>query len=292
MALMRSTAFLTLVSMMSSIPAWAQEAFSPPVSQRASFNFNPDWKFLKADAPGSEEPGFSDASWQTVSTPHTWNDVDSFDEKIARGGEASLYMGQATYRKHFKLPVELKGRKIFLEFEGIRQAGKFFLNGKPVGKHENGVTAFGLDLTEAAKFGDEENVLTVKITNVTNYAEEATGTVFQWESKDFNPNYGGINRNVTLHATPKVYQTLPLVDGLGTTGTYVYATDIDVAKKSATITVESQVRNETGDQQVPELSVIVVGPDGKGAAGCKGEADNMVGGESRVLNASAAVQNL
>ena len=44
-----------------------------------------------------------------MSTPHTYNDVDSFDGFIARGGEVALYMGPARYRKHFKLPAGAAG---------------------------------------------------------------------------------------------------------------------------------------------------------------------------------------
>ena len=96
-----------------------------------------------------------------------------------------LYMGPACYRKHFKLPAGAKGNKVFIEFEGMRQAAGFFVNGKAVGKYENGVTPCGIDITDAVFFGDKENVLTVKITNDTNYKEEATGIGFQWGSQRF-----------------------------------------------------------------------------------------------------------
>ena len=85
-------------------------------------------------------------------------------------------MGVGWYRKHFKLPAGADGQKVFLEFDGMRQAGRFFLNGQPVGKYENGVTAVGLDITKFAKFGGQDNVLAVKVDNSPGYREEATGT--------------------------------------------------------------------------------------------------------------------
>jgi len=264
----------------------AEQRFTPPASPRTTFNFNPGWKFIKEDVAGAEKPDFDDSKWDAVSTPHTYNDVDSFDELITRGGEASLYMGPATYRKHFKLPADAKGNKVFIEFEGMRQAARFFVNGKAVGKYENGVTPCGIDVTDAVFFGDKENVLTVKITNVTNYPEESTGTVFQWESKDFNPNYGGLNRNVWLHIVGKVYQTLPLYENLKTTGVYVHATNISVTAKTADVTVESQVRNESGDQQSVDHSAFVVDASGIVRATFKGETYDMVNGETQVLKAS------
>jgi beta-galactosidase len=264
----------------------AEEKYAPPASPRITYNFNAGWKFIKQDAPGAERPEFDDSKWATVSTPHTYNDVDSFDDIIGKSGEKSVYTGPACYRKHFKLPAGAQGNKVFIEFEGMRQASRFFVNGKAMGKYENGVTPCGIDITEAVFFGGKENVLTVNITNDTSYKEEATGAVFQWESKDFNPNYGGLNRNVWLHITGKVYQTFPLLENLKTVGTYIYATDINIPAKTSTINVESQVRNESGSQQAVELSTVVVDVAGMVRAAFKGETYDMVEGETSVLKAS------
>jgi beta-galactosidase len=260
-------------------------AYTPPASPRATMSFNPNWKFIKEDVAGAEAADFDDSKWDTVSTPHTYNDVDTFDEIITRGGERSQYMGIAWYRKHFKLPASAKGGKVFIEFEGLKQAGHFFVNGKPAGKYENGVTPCGLDITDLVKFGDEENVLAVKVDNSNNYKEEDTGVAFQWMSKDFNPNYGGLNRNVWLHLAGKVYQTLPLYENLKTTGIYVY-------QSNGVVTVESEVRNETGNQQSIELSAVLVDADGKAVATLKGEAYDMVSGETGILKASGRVPAL
>ena len=115
--------------------ASAQTApYAPPASPRAKLSFDPDWKFIHEDVPGAEAPNFDDSSWTTISTPHTFNDVDSFRQIISHsGGDRGTFKGLVWYRKHFKLPAKLAGDKIFLEFEGMRQAGDIFLNGKEVG---------------------------------------------------------------------------------------------------------------------------------------------------------------
>lgn len=176
----------------------AADRFVAPASPRVTFNFNPDWKFIKQDVPGAETPGFDDAKWESVSTPHTWNNVDTYRKFISHGsgGRSGRYLGIGWYRKHFKLPAGAKGGKVFLESEGMRQVGRFFLNGQPVGKCENGITAAGFDLTPFAKCGDEENVLVVKVDNSKTCVQEATGTGYQWAGGAFNPNYGGLNRHV------------------------------------------------------------------------------------------------
>ena len=204
------------------------------------------------DTAAAKESGFNDAGWKPVTLPYAWNEDDAFKKDIK-----DLSTGIAWYRKHFKLPATAKGQKIFLEFEGIRQAGEFYLNGKYIGLHENGITAFGFDISDGVNTGDKENVLAVRIDNSWDYKERATNTKFQWEDKNFNANYGGINKNVYLHITSKVYQTLPLFTTLGTTGVYIYADHFNIKDGSATIHAESQIKNETDKPQTVEYEVEV-----------------------------------
>src|ERR1035438_5080483 len=137
--------------------------YVPPPSPRATFNFNLDWKFMREDVTDGEAPGLDDSAWATVSTPHTVNDVDSFRKIISHsGGDVGTYKGLAWYRKHFRLLPGLADRRVFLEFEGMRQAGDIFLNGKEIGLYENGITAYGVDITEAVQMDGQENVLAVK----------------------------------------------------------------------------------------------------------------------------------
>jgi beta-galactosidase len=264
----------------------AERRYIPPASPRATFNFNSGWKFIKGDAPGAEKPGFDDSKWETISTPHTYNEADTYDEIISHsGGEKSEYMGVAWYRKHFKLPAGARGGKVFLEFEGLKQAGRFWVNGKLAGKYENGVTPCGLDLTDLVNFGDRENIVAVKVDNSNGYKEEDTGVGFEWMGRAFNPNYGGLNHNVWLHLAGKVYQTLPLFENLKTTGVYVYATNISVAARTCALTVESQVRNESGHPQSITLSAVVVDADGVVRARLKGNTSDLASGQTEVLNA-------
>ena len=180
--------------------------------------------------------------------------------------------------------------KIFLEFEGMRQAGDIFLNGKQIGLYENGVTAYGLDISGAVHFGNEENVLAVKLDNRTDYAERSTGTTFQWNANDFNPDHGGINRHLWLHVTGKIYQTLPLYYGLETTGVYVHAANFNIAGKSADVTVESEVRNASGDRATVELSAVIVDSGGQVRAKFDGNSVDMVDGEKSILTATGALK--
>jgi beta-galactosidase len=271
------------------IPALGQAAYAPPQSPRVTYNFNPDWKFMRKDVPEAVNPAFDDSTWTNVSLPHTWNDVDTYRAYIrhARGDQSAPYQGIAWYRKHFVLPSDAEGDKIFLEFEGLKQAAHFFLNAQPVGKYENGITACGLDITPLVKFGGQDNVLAVKVDNSIDYKEEATGTEFEWKFSNSNPNFGGLDRDVWLHVTGKVYQTLPLYENLKTTGVYVYGTDYDVKNKTVGVHVESQVRNETADRAAVSLSAVVVDADGVARARLAGASQNLAAGETATLTAAA-----
>jgi beta-galactosidase len=267
--------------------ALAADKFTPPVSPRTTYNFNPGWKFIREDVTNAETAGFDDSKWADVSAPHTYNDVDSYTSLISHsGGDRHAWTGITWYRKHFKLPASAKDGKVFLEFEGLKQAGRFWVNGKPVGKFENGVTACGLDLTGFVKFGDEENVIAVKVDNSNDYVEEATGAGYEWMGRAFNPNYGGLNHDIRLHLTGKVYQTLPLYENLQATGTYIYGANFDIKNKTCDVNLEAQVHNESGDQQSIILSAVVVDADGNVCAKFASDALDLVNGQTEVFTAN------
>jgi beta-galactosidase len=277
--------------------AFSQDQFSEPHSSRDCYSFNVDWKFMRSakpddDLPGFEAPDFDDSTWQTVSTPHTFNDVDSFRTIISHsGGDRGSYKGLAFYRKHFKLPQSAAGGKVFLEFEGFRQAAQIFLNGKSVGLSENGVNPYGIDISDDVVFGDHENVAAVRVDNRTTYAERSTGTHFEWNTNDFNPDFGGINRHVWLHVAGKIYQTLPVYDGLQTTGVYVYPSNLSVPDRTTDIVVQSQVHNDSSDSASVTLAVLVV--DAKNLIRAKFESEplDMVAGEKSVIEATGPLKD-
>ncbi|MBR0036261.1 MAG: DUF4982 domain-containing protein [Bacteroidales bacterium] len=229
--------------------------FSEAIADSEKYNFNPDWLLETTDVPDAQDPTLNDQRWKRVTLPHAWNEDDAFRVLID-----SLPTGMVWYRKHFTISNR-SGKRYLLEVEGCRQGGQFFLNGKEVGLHENGITAFGLDLTPYLK--DGENVLAVRLNNAWDYRETSTNAKFQWNDHNFNANYGGLPKNMWLHIMGSVYQTLPLYRNLGTIGVYVYAKDIDVAKREATIHAESEVRNDRNHPVKISYRVTLTDRDGK-----------------------------
>jgi beta-galactosidase len=285
---MKKLSLLAITMAAMAAPLIASEpAYTPPASPRTTYNFNPGWKFIREDVTNAGQINFDDSKWADVSAPHTYNDVDSYTDFISHsGGDRRAWTGITWYRKHFKLPASAKDGKVFLEFEGLKQAGRFWVNGKLAGRFENGVSACGLDLTGFVNFGDADNVIAVKVDNSNDYQEEATGVGFEWMGRAFNPNYGGLNHDIVLHLTGKVYQTLPLYENLKTTGTYIYPSNFSIDDKTCDVNIESQVKNESGDQQSITLSAVVVDADGKVCTQFQSDVLDLVSGETENFTAN------
>ena len=181
---------------------------------------------------------------------------------------------------------------MFIEFEGIRQGGTIYVNGEKVGMHENGVMAFGIDISELIKPYPFENIIALLIDNDWKYKETATGASYRWNNNNFNVNLGGIPKNVYLHITDKLYQTLPLYSNLKTTGVYVYAKDINIKTASAEIYVESEIKNEFSTPKVVELHVNIYDIEGKKVAEFSGNKTSIESGKTSILKVNKLVENL
>ncbi|GGB21394.1 glycoside hydrolase family 2 protein [Puia dinghuensis] len=259
---------------------------SSHAQQRIKYNFNPGWLLFAGDPKDASAPGFDDANWQPISLPHAFNEDDAFKKAIQH-----LTTGIAWYRKHFRIPASAKGKKVFLECEGIRQAGEFYLNGHWLGRSENGVMAFGFDLTPWLKV-DSDNVIAARIDNHWDYKEQATGSTFEWNDHNFYANYGGINKNVWLHVMDPLHQTLPLYSSLHATGIYIYAKDIDISAKAATITAESEITNEGEQPRTFRYEVSIRDCNGRLVKTMHGEPQMLAPGQTTTAHAAARMGNL
>ena len=236
---------------------------APATGPRVRINLNEGWRFERqsrgagelgsfdreTSLAGQVEPRFrkanlaeyDDAGWQRINLPHTWNAQDPLDER------SGYWRGIGWYRKHFKLDQQSSSRRIFLEFEGVNHVAEFWLNGKPLGEHKGGYTGFEFDITALARFGAQENVLTVKVDNL--YHDTVPPTV-----KTDYTFYGGIYRDVWLRATDPVY-----VAG-------VEWTTPAVSAGSASLQVRTQVANRTAASHAVTVVHDILDPEGRVAA--------------------------
>lgn len=83
------------------------------------YSFNNDWLLKVGDIPDAQKSQFKDDDWSKVTLPRAFNEDEAFKVSIEQLTDTVMW-----YRKHFK--IENRGnRKVFIEFEGIRQAGDF-----------------------------------------------------------------------------------------------------------------------------------------------------------------------
>ena len=246
---------------------------APFSGAREKYNFNSGWVLTW------------NGQSKNVTLPHAFNEDDAFRVNIR-----NLATGKAVYKKEFTLPASVRGKKVFIEFEGARQSADVYVNGKLVGYSENGVMAFGFDLTPYVRVG--KNRIEVRCDNDWRYRDRETGTGFQWNHTSFNANYGGLPKNVWLHVTDKFYQTLPLYSNLGTTGVYVYAADIRVKSRTALLHAESEVRNETLKPQAAVYEVTLVDRDGSVLKTFGSEPVTVAAGQTATLCAEAPVEGI
>ena len=255
-------------------------------AERQKLNFNADWRLAVGDFAEAMKPEFDDGAWQRVTLPYSFNGDEAFRKDIVDLTDTICW-----YRKVFRVESrELKDQKFFIEFEGARQGADVFLNGQKVGFSDNGVMAFGFDLTPYIREG--KNVIAVRCDNSWTYNDRVLNSRYQWNDKNFNANYGGLPKNVWLHITDKLYQTLPLYSNLGTTGTYVYATDFDIAHHSATIHAESEVRNDDAIPHTFRMEMLVRDAEGKMKVCSMSDTVTLQPGETRILWTANTAHNL
>ena len=76
-----------------------------------------------------------------------------------------------------------------------------------------------------------------------------------------------------------------------TTGVYIYGSNFDFKNKTCDVNVESQVRNESGDQQSITLSVAVVDASGNTCAKFESDASDLVSGETEIFKAAGKLSD-
>lgn len=261
--------------------------FTPVLaSARDTYNFNGGWRMKFAAPDGSEVPNVRDDDWQEVTLPRAFNEDEAFKVSINK-----VTTGITWFRKTFTVPELPRGGKLFIEFEGVRQAAEVYINGVHLGRHENGAMAFGFDLTPHVVPG-EQAVLAVRVDNNWRYLEQGTDTGFQWNHTSFNANYGGITKNVKLHVSPAIHQTLPLWSHLGTTGSYIHAGNFDIPGRSADVTATTQVHNSSEQPRTVEYRVRVRDADNQLAAEFSADRQTFAPGETREISASARLNDL
>ncbi len=230
--------------------------------QRVRFSINTTaWKFKEGDVKNASKPAHNDKDWLRVTIPHDFNggsDGKHFDVFKGRfdfkndPDKRMMYTGPAWYRTEFTIEEQHKGKRVFIEFEAVSLEARVWVNGRDVGRHQGGYTAFSFDITDQIKFGTS-NVLAVRADN-SNNPKIAPWMKNEKQAFPFSFDYaiyGGIYRDVWISVTDpvkieKVFNT-PLTGGQAPTS----------------LTVETRVKNYSKKSKDVELVTEILDPQHK-----------------------------
>ncbi|WP_419489948.1 glycoside hydrolase family 2 protein [Alistipes sp.] len=222
------------------------------LSARDVININRDWRFF------SHTEGSSDRA-QGVNLPHMWNND-------ALSGRNDYFRGVGNYMKDIAVPKEWAGRRIFVRFGGAGTVADLIVNGRYVGEHRGGYSAFTFDLTDYLKYG-ENNSLWVIVNNAPRLDVLPT-------AGDINI-YGGLYRDVELIVTDPSHIA---VDDYASEGVYVHQKEVSREKADLetvvrvrgaagkTLTVNLAVETPNRDTVVVQGAKVKIAGDGRGSA--------------------------
>jgi len=161
-------------------------------SQRRVFPLNHKWLYSEKNVTGGTSPRFNDSAFARVTIPHTnkllpWH---GFDDKE--------YQFVSLYRRHFRMPPGLSGRRVFVDFGGVMTAATVTLNGKKLGEYRGGYTGFSFEVTPHLNWRGD-NVLAVEVDSTERNDIPPFGGEIDYLT------FGGIYRDVSLRVVPTAF---------------------------------------------------------------------------------------
>ncbi|HEU0227318.1 MAG TPA: hypothetical protein VFQ86_06250, partial [Arachidicoccus soli] len=107
--------------------------------RKQCFDFS--WKFMLGDFPNATQPNFNDKNWRELNLPHDWSIEGKTDINNPTGNDGGYFpAGTGWYRKKFAVPLDWKGQKVSIYFEGVYMDSKVYINGNLLGLHPYGYT--------------------------------------------------------------------------------------------------------------------------------------------------------
>ena len=236
---------------------------------RAIVPFDAGWLFFQGNATGADQSGFADSSWRTVNVPHDWAIEGPFSQTAATSGRGGYVpSGIGWYRKHFTLPQNLSGRRVFVELDGVMGNSDVYVNGTHYGHHPYGWVSFRYDITASVTFGTSDNVISVKTDTTTQPAERYYAGA-------------GIYRHVRIVAADPVH-----VDQWAT-----FVTTPTPTTAAATVHVTTTVVNSGTSSQSVTVQGIVSDPSGAALAPVATAAQTIAAGAAAGFTFDVPVAN-
>ena len=212
--------------------------------QRVTQTINDGWKFslFEGDAFDAD---FDVSGWTDVSIPHTWNAKDAEDEI------PGYFRGKGWYRKAVIVEELIAGQRVYLCFEGANQETNVFVNGKLVGNHKGGYSAFTFDVTDYVHTGC--NLVAVSVDNSYNPDIAPLSADFTF--------FGGLYRDVYLVYTSPVQLSTTHYASSG-----VYLKTVGITDAQAEVCAKTFLSNALKSNQALILETEILDADGNRVA--------------------------
>lgn len=219
--------------------------------------FDEGWQFTQTDSVKMSWFGYNDKTWRTLDLPHDWAIEGDFMATAPSGASGgALPGGIGWYRKHFNVAKADKGKKLFIDFDGVYMNAKVWINGHELGQRPYGYSSFRYDLTPHLNYGGD-NVVAVRVDN----SDQPNS---RWYSGC------GIYRHVYLVKTDNVH--------VSHWGTWVNA---EVQTSGAAVfKLDVELDNETGKSKKVTVVNTLLDASGK-AVGSSSSAVKLPAGASR-----------
>lgn len=219
--------------------------------------FDEGWQFTQTDSVKMSWFGYNDKTWRTLDLPHDWAVEGDFMATAPSGASGgALPGGIGWYRKHFNVTKADKGKKLFIDFDGVYMNAKVWINGHELGQRPYGYSSFRYDLTPHLNYGGD-NVVAVRVDN----SDQPNS---RWYSGC------GIYRHVYLVSTDNVH--------VSHWGTWVNA-EVQ-ASGAAVFKLDVELDNETGKSKKVTVVNTLLDASGK-AVGSSSSAVKLPAGASR-----------
>lgn len=171
---------ITFVFSLLSLTSFAQS--NSLSNYREKLSLDKGWRFHLGDIPFPEVKGhlesyfnakagkaggaaatdYDDTNWLILNLPHDWA-IEGKIDSTANLAQGYRKRGIGWYRRTFKIDPKDRGKNLELQFDGISTHCTVWLNGNVVHRNWSGYTSFYIDMTDMAKYGDDLNVISIRV---------------------------------------------------------------------------------------------------------------------------------
>lgn len=199
-----------------------------------TLSLNGPWRFACARNEEQVPAGFEGAdfdckSWASISVP-AHIQMEGYDapqyanqqypwdgwEELEHGEAPAEFNPVACYVKYFRLPAQMRNKRVFLSLQGVESCVAVFLNGEYIGYSSNSFSPCEFELTHALCEGENKLALRVYKWNCGSWLED----------QDFF-RFSGIFRDVYLYAAPAVHmqdiKAVPTLNEKMTAGSVLFS---------------------------------------------------------------------